>query len=226
MVKTSMIFCLLCSGRCGAEGTAPNKLRSPRWRVGVNSDPYFANSLACIHTGICSIMNPNMTAQNGKITALIASCGIRPVMTRVHWPHGTIQLLFIWKRNAKEQPNEPFQTGRGWSLLVFLLEEKRSDEMRGERQSGRERRRKWTDRMRGVIEHNGSTGPRSARGSLARTRPPILRWQAANGGPLPHRMLMPNSGPRGLAPFPKHKERGPARMACMTASIHTHKCKR
>lgn len=138
MVKTSVIFCLLCSGWCNAEGTASNKLRSPTWRVRVNCDPYFATSLACIHTGICSIMNPNMTAWNGKITTLIAPCGIRSAMTRVHWPHDTIQLSFIWKRNAKEQPNEPFQMGHGWSQLVFLPEEKRSDEMRGERVAEKE----------------------------------------------------------------------------------------
>lgn len=62
-VETLVIFCLLCSGRCSAEGAAPNKLRSPRWRVGATSEPRSATSLACTHTGICSIMNPNMTAR-------------------------------------------------------------------------------------------------------------------------------------------------------------------
>lgn len=100
MVKTLVIFCLLCAGRCGAEGTAPNKLRSPRWKGGVNSEPYSATSLACIHTGICSIMNPNMTAGNWKITTLIGPCGIRSAVTGVHRLHGTIQVPFIWKRNA------------------------------------------------------------------------------------------------------------------------------
>lgn len=68
-------------------------------------------------------------------------------------------------------------------------------------------KRKSTVELRGVIEHNRKAEVRSAGGSLAAPAPPILRWQAANGGPLQWRMLMPNSGPWGLAPFPKHKQR-------------------
>lgn len=98
MVRTLVIFCLLCAGRCGAEGTAPNKLRSPRWRVRVNSEPYSATSLACIHTGICSIMNPNMTARNRKITTHIGRCGIR-----VQRLHGTIQLSFTWRKKKEKK---------------------------------------------------------------------------------------------------------------------------
>lgn len=95
-------------------------------------------------------------------------------------------------------------------LVPFLPEEKRRNKREGERP--RKRERKSTVGMRGVIEHNRDTGPRSAGGTLARTNPPILWWQAANGGPLPNGMLMPNFGPWGLAPFPKHKERRPARV--------------
>lgn len=68
-------------------------------------------------------------------------------------------------------------------------------------------------RMRGVIEHNRNTGPRSAGRTLAGTKPPILCWQAANGGPLAHRMLMPNfRAPGDWPPLPKHKERRVARV--------------
>lgn len=113
MVKTLVIFCLLCAGRCGAEGTAPNKLRSPRWRVGLNSEPYSATSLACIHTGICSIMNPNMTARNWKITTLTGPRGIRSAMTGgspTAWHHSALvhlqeKCLF----DGKESASKPLQ---------------------------------------------------------------------------------------------------------------------
>lgn len=75
-VKTSVIPCLLCSQRCGAEGSAPNKLWSRRRRVSLISELYCATSLACLHTGICSIMNPNVTTKNRKITACNGQCGI------------------------------------------------------------------------------------------------------------------------------------------------------
>lgn len=67
MVKPLVIFCVLCSEQYGAEGTAPDKLRSPRWRIRANSELFSATSLACTHTGICSIMNPNMTALIWKV---------------------------------------------------------------------------------------------------------------------------------------------------------------
>lgn len=66
--------------------------------------------------------------------------------------------------------------------------------------------------MRGVIEHNRKPEVHSAGETLAALAPPILRWQAANGGSLQWWMLMPNSGPRGLAPFPKHKQRRSAKV--------------
>lgn len=120
IVKTLVILCLFCSGRYGAEGTAPSKLRSPRWRVRVNSEPYSASSLACTLTGICSIMNPNITARIREKTSLVGPCGIRPAMTGVHRLHGTVQLSFIWKINvyfmAKINQMNIFSGRRGCSF--------------------------------------------------------------------------------------------------------------
>lgn len=167
-------------------------------------------------------MNPNMTAWNQKITTLIGPCGISSAMTGVHWLRSNLLVSFIWKQNvylmARNNHMNLFRwDGESW---FSLLEEERGQ---WERERGRG---KSTVRMRGVIEHNGNTGPHSAGGTLAETKPPILRWQAANGGPLPHGMLMPNSGPRGLAPAPWTQGKETCQGACMTASIHTHKWKR
>lgn len=171
MVKTLVIFCLLCSGRCGAEGTAPNKLRSPRWRVGANSEPYSATSLACVHTGICSIMNPNMTAWNRKITTLIGPCGIRSVMTGVHWLHGTAQLSFIWKRNAYLMAKNTQMDLLWWDVVVacwFFLcfsawrEENWWNKRKG---SGQERGRgNRQSEWEGSLSTTGTRGPAQLEG--------------------------------------------------------------
>lgn len=103
---------------------------------------------------------------------------------------------------------------------AVLLKDRKADEIRrAERARPRKRERKSTDRVRGVIEHNRNTGPHSAGGTLARTKPPILWWQAANGGPLPYWMLMQNFGPQGLALFPNHKERRPGRVHAWQAQF-------
>lgn len=68
----------------------------------------------------------------------------------------------------------------GWDVVVLyfhapLLEKKRTDEMRG-RGAAPPPKKKEIERvrMRGVIEHNRNTGPRSAGRTLAGTKPPIL----------------------------------------------------
>lgn len=169
MVRTLVIFCLLCAGRCGAEGTAPNKLRSPRWRVRVNSEPYSATSLACIHTGICSIMNPNMTARNRKITTHIGRCGIR-----VQRLHGTIQLSFTWRKKKEKEMPVWWRRITKWTfsdvvvVCWFFLRLKRREGERAKKEKG-ERGNRQSERE-GSLSTTGTTGPRAQLEGLWRGR--------------------------------------------------------
>lgn len=55
--------------------------------------------------------------------------------------------------------------------------------------------------------------------ALAWIEPPILWWQAANGGPLQYRMLMQKFGPQGVSSFPK-KNRVPL-PGCMHDRVYS-----
>lgn len=134
-----------------------------------------------------------------------------------------------WHRSAfiHLEKNKQMSTFTGDGVVVFLVLFclKRRDEVRG-RRSGRERGKgKSTVRMRGVIEHNRDTGgPLSWRDS-GEDEATYLMVTSGKWGPITTRNANAKLWAPGTGPAPQTRGEEACQGACMTASIHTHKCK-